>query len=227
LQERLEAMYPTPNFKPLEEIVGGWENLPQSLVDAVKTVTVNTEAEYKLFANATEIGSSKAAAGHHAKPLKFRPGQLLVTNSRDGNTKAVVNIDDTDFKDQVWALYHDHVDKSRRQVLGARQAAREALSKQVPEGTKPPENLGKPDSDARFAPAVDYLATGKMITRTLPEAKQWIWAGKEMHEGKEYDVILVQFVVETIFGASPHPMKCLLENGRVVSWIPAEFEKPE
>lgn len=220
-------MYPLPAARPLEDIVRNWENVPQEIVDRVNIVTVKSEAEYKLFANGMEIGSNKAAPGHQAKPLKFRPGQLLVTNSRDGNTKAVVNLDDTDFKDQVRTLYHDEVESSLRRVLGARNATREALTRQAAAGTKPGADFGKPDSDPRFRPAVEYLASGKMINHTLSEAKQWVWLGSETHEGKGYDAILVHFQASTVFGMFPRPMKCLLENGRVVQWITAEYEKPD
>lgn len=220
-------MYPLPNVRALEDIVRNWESVPQDIVDLVKTVTVKCEAEYKLFANGTEIGSNKAIPGHQAKPLKFRPGQLLITNSRDGNSKAVVTIDETDFKDQVRALYHEEVEKSLRQVLGARNAAREAMSRQEGAGGKPGANFGMPDSDPRFRPAVEYLASGKMITHTLTEAKQWVWLGPETHDGKSYDAILVHFQASTVFGTFPRPMKCLLEHGRVVQWIAAEYGKPD
>lgn len=226
MEVRLEQMYPMPKYKPLEEIVANWQDVPQKVVDAVKVVTVNVEAEYKLFANGAEIGSSKAVAGHRAKPLKFRPGQLLVTNSRDGNTKAVVAVEDTDFKDQVQALYDEQVEKGRQRVFAARKAAEEALSRQSA-GGEVATGFGSAGSDPRFKPAVDYLASGKMITHTLDEAKQWIWLGKETHEGKTYDAILVNFDTETIFGVFPHSMKCLMENGRVITWISAGYGKAD
>lgn len=227
LQVQLEKMYPMPSYKPLEEIVGNWQNVPQKVVDAITAVTVKVEAEYKLFANGNEIGSSKAPPGHRAKPLKFRPGQLLVTNSRDGNIKAVVNIDETDFKEQVRAVYNEQVEKGRQRVLAARKEAETALAGQPGGGAALAEALGSAQADPRFKPAVEYLAAGKMITHTLDEARQWIWLGKEQHEGKSYEAILVHFETETIFGMFPHSMKCLLENGRVVKWVPVGYGKAE
>ena len=218
-EQVVEKRFPFPEVKALEEIVGNWDAVPQSLLDTVKAVKVNTEAEYKLFANGMEIGSNKVAAGHVARPLKFRPGQLLVTNSRDGNTKAVVNIGDTDFKEQVRIQYQEHVDKGRQVVLDARKVALEILAREKAAGNPTAPEFGSAESDPRFKPALDYLASGQMIDHKLDEAKRWFWLGKETRDHKEYDAILVQFEIETVFGILPHPMKCLIEQGRVVKWI--------
>jgi len=220
LEARLEKMYPMPDYKPLEDLVDNWKDVPKNVVEAVGVVTVEVPAEYKLFANGEEIGSSKVPAGHRAKPLDFKPGKLLLTNSRDGKTRAVVNIDDTNFKEQVRALYDQQVEKGRKRVLAARKAAREGLAQAGGDGAA---DFGGPESDPRFKPAVDYLASGKMTTRTLEEAKRWLWLGEVKHEGKTYDAILVDFEVETIFGTFPHSMKALLKNGKVQEWIMAGY----
>ena len=97
-----------PNFKPLLEIVGNWNNVPQRAFP--RAITVNVEAEYQIkSSDGRIIGSSKAAPGHKAVPLQHRPGRLQITDRPGGTALAVVNVDDTDFKAQIENLYDTKV----------------------------------------------------------------------------------------------------------------------
>ncbi|MEM7012530.1 MAG: hypothetical protein AAF585_13730, partial [Verrucomicrobiota bacterium] len=221
LEAKINAQVPMPDFLPLMKIVDNWNNVPKRAFP--KTVTVNVEVEYGLEVDGKKIGSSKAPAGHKAVPLAQKPGYLQISNRPDGSTKAVVKIDDTDFKSQIETLYNTKVGEIKERVIAARKVAREVLARPQEEGD--PEQLanGWHDSmDPRFKPVRDYLASGKLESGILEEAKDWRWLGSENHGGSSYDVVLVHFEVNTIFGMFPNTMKCLLRNGKVEKWVDAE-----
>lgn len=221
LDKKVEAQVPMPEFFPLLKIVNNWENVPERAFP--KVITVNVETAYELKVDGKVIGSSKAAPGHKAVPLAYRPGLVQVSNAPDGSTTAVVKVDDTDFKEQIQALYDSKVADAKKRVMAARKVAREMLAR--PQQAGDPDQLasGWHDSmDPRFKPVRDYLAAGKLESGILEEAKDWRWLGSENHGGSSYDVVLVNFEVDTIFGKFPESMKCLLRGGQVVKWIDAD-----
>ncbi len=215
-EKEAEAKYAMPNFKPLIEIVDNWNSVPQRAFPAA--VTVKVPAEYQIKASdGNIIGSSKADAGHKAVPLQQKPGFLQVTDRPGGTALAVVKIDDTDFKEQIQALYDAKVAEAKERVLKARRVYATMLASQ-PEGA--PASSG--GDDPRFKPVRDHLAAGKIESAILEEAKEWYWLGSEVHDGRTYDVVMVNFEVDTIFGMFPNSMKALLSNGEVVKWVDSE-----
>ena len=219
LELKLEEKYPMPNFKPLVEIVDNWNSVPERAYPSA--IVVNVEAEYNMYReDGSKIGASKALPGHKAKVLKFKPGKLLITNSPAGNTKAVVDIDDTDFKAQVQKLYDSKVAEARERILKARRVAKNVMLSQPAGGAD--MLAGGSSDDSRFQPVKDFLGAGKLESGILEEATEFFWLGSERHDNSSYDVVLVNFEVKTLFGVFPNSMKCLLRNGRVEKWIDAE-----
>lgn len=215
-EKKAEEKYPMPNFKPLLEIVDNWNSVPQRAFP--KAITVNVDADYKIQASDGKVlGSSKAPAGHKAVPLKHKPGMLQITDRPGGNALAVVKVEDTDFKEQIEKLYDTLVADAQERILKARRVYAKVLAAQPAGG-----GGGSSGDDPRFAPVRAYLAAGKMESALLEEAKEWYWMGSEVHDGRSYDVVLVNFEVNTIFGLFPNSMKCLLSNGQVVKWIDSE-----
>ncbi|MEM0970754.1 MAG: hypothetical protein AAGJ31_15475 [Verrucomicrobiota bacterium] len=225
LDRRVERQYPLPKYQPLEDLVKNWTVVPQTVINAVGKVTVTVPTEYKLMVDGKAIGSRKADAGHQAKLLKFKPGQLLVSSS-DEKMKAVIRVEDSDFQDQVRALYETQVKKGEEKVLAARRAAKAALLAAQKAGGGGSIDFGSASSDPRFQPVVSYLKAGKLKAGTLEEAKAWLWVGPESHRGTSYDVVLVNFEVSTIFGVFPNALKALLQGGRVIGWVDADTGEP-
>ena len=179
---------------------------------------MNVDAEYKIQASDGKVlGSSNAPAGHKAVPLKHKPGMLQITDRPGGTALAVVKVDDTDFKQQIENLYNTKVAEAQERILKARRVYAKVLAAQPSGG-----GGGGSGDDPRFQPVRAYLAAGKMESALLEEAKEWYWMGSEVHDGRTYDVVLVNFEVNTIFGLFPNSMKCLLSNGNVVKWIDSE-----
>ncbi len=220
-EEELERQYPMPNFKPLEVIVDNWNRVPERAFPEV--VTARVPVVYKLIRDGREIGSSTSPAGSEVIPLKHKPGQLLVTDDPRSSMQAVLNVDDTDFKERIQAMYDERVTEARNRVLSARKVAREVAARPVEANAPQVIEDGWHDPlDPRFDPVRQFLGSGKLASGKLEEAKRWRWLGTEMVGGRSYEVVLVDFEVETIFGKFPNTMKCLLENGKVVKWIDAE-----
>ncbi|MFT5468777.1 MAG: hypothetical protein ACI8UO_003889 [Verrucomicrobiales bacterium] len=218
LERKVEAQVPMPNFVPLLTIVKNWDSVPPRAFPA--QVTVNVEIETKIERDGKVIGSSKLPAGSKAKPLAYQTGRLQVAV---GTTKAIVAVDDTDFKEQIEALYNGKLAEAKQKVAAARNVAREALSRT--QKVDDPKQLasGWHDSmDPRFKPVRDHLASGKLESGILEEAKDWQWLGSERHGGGSYDVVLVHFEVKTLFGIFPNTMKCLLRGDQVVKWVDAD-----
>jgi len=214
----VEKQYPMPQFKPLLEIVDNWNNVPDRAFP--EAITVNVPVDYKLERDGQVIGSSPAPAGTQAVPLKHKPGQLLITDRPQSSMRAVVNVDDTDFKERIQTFYDSRVAEARDRVMTARKVAMELESMPKSEGDPQVLAGGWHDpNDPRFNPVKEYLKAGKFSTAYLEEAKKWRWVGADTHEGEKYDAVLVYFETETIFGIFPHTVKCLLQNGRVVKWV--------
>ena len=221
LDLEIEKRYPMPEFVPLEKIVKNWTEVPERAFPSA--ITVNVPVKYTLVVDGKEVGNSEVEAGTKAIPLKFRPGQVLITNQPNGTMKAVVNVDDTDFKQRIQAEYNSKVEEYKQGIYSARKVAKQLASRPQQEGDPEMTAAGWHNStDPRFAPVKAYLAAGKLESGILEEAKHWKWLGTERHEGATYDAVLVQFEVDTIFGIFPNSMKALLRNGQVVKWIDAD-----
>ncbi len=221
VEKRLEEQYPMPNFKPLLVLVDNWNNVPERAFP--KAVTLKVPVTFKLVKDGQEIGSRETPAGTQVVPLKHKPGQLLISDHPQSTMRAVVNVDDTDFKELIQVLYDDKVAEARQRVISARNVAREVISRPAEEGDPATIADGWHDpKDPRFAPVWAHLRSGEFYSALPEEAKRWRWLGEEYHEGKEYDVVLVDFEIETIFGTFPNTMKCLLDHGKVVKWIDAD-----
>lgn len=219
LERKVAAQVPMPDFVPLLKIVNNWESVPPRAFPAAVTTKIELKSEVKR--DGKVIGSSTLPAGSKVKPLAYQAGRLQVATG--GTSTAIVNADDTDFKEQIQALYDSKIAEAKAKVMAARKVAREALSR--PQQAGDPKQLanGWHDSmDPRFKPVRDHLASGKLESGILEEAKDWRWLGSETHGGSTYDVVLVHFEVETIFGRFPNTMKCLLRGGQVVKWVDAD-----
>lgn len=115
LEELLERTFPLPDFPPLDELVEGWKNVPARAFPP--QVTVNVALEYQNRAGAKKT----APAGHQIQPLEVRDGRLLVGFEE---MRALVAIDDTDFKTRVETLYQEGIARAKAGVLAQREEMR-------------------------------------------------------------------------------------------------------
>jgi hypothetical protein len=217
----VEELYPMPDIKPLEELVGNWREIPERVFP--REVVVKVPVELKLV-SAPGAGGSKMDVGERLVALSGAGGVLAVAPTPDAAVRGEVAVDDTDLKEVLGQVYDDFVVNRTEKVLAQRDAERVRIEKEREKaeaaGQSWVASSGYADgSGPEFAAMKASIGRGEAGDRSLAEAKGWRWIGPDWVKGTQYDAGLVRFEVSTIFGVFKNELKALHENGKVVRWV--------
>lgn len=240
-EDDIARRYPLPEFKPIEELVGGWKAIPASAFP--RQVTLKAPARLQL---AGGVGHSTLEAGRKVFALSSAgEGTILVAPSADGVMRGEVKIDDTDFKAELARVYDQFKKRKETEVLRLREQARAAEKNRGPSlaaalvaepAPPPPATLAtigpKPvqNSDLTVPAAVASIQERQRASKNAepPLADIISWQPVRFQEikGEPYWAVGVRYTARTIFGEFPTDAIALLRHGKVVRWIYAGSGEP-
>ncbi|MEM9280343.1 MAG: hypothetical protein AAGA96_00820 [Verrucomicrobiota bacterium] len=217
----VEDLYPMPDIKPLLELVGNWEAIPERVFP--RRVTINVPVKMALI-SAPGVGGSEMGAGELLVALSSAGGELEVAPTEEATVRGTVPVDGTDLREQLTTVYDDFVSKRTQEVL----AQREAERKRIAEARREAEGSGRawiPSTGYTDGSAPEFsamklsISRGEAGDRDLQDATGWRWIGPDWVQGTQYESGLVRFETETIFGVFKNELKALHDDGRVVRWV--------
>lgn len=221
IDKLMESKHPLPVIRPLLEIVGNWQAVPQKAFPTL--VTLKAPVDFEVKSGTLVVARGVMPAGSSVAPLHLDNGILQVSPTLGSPIRTYVPVDRTDFKERIQRRYDEFVSSSQAGVL-ARRAAEKGM---IAQGRALDLQLSKYGSgdDPRFDPMKASIRRGEAGAFQIETADRWRWAGKETIEGVEYDVGFVMMVTESAFGSSETELKGLMRDGKLVKWLDAATGK--
>jgi hypothetical protein len=229
----IAARYPLPEFRPIEVLTGGWKRIPPSAFP--RQVTLQTAATLQLSGG---TGTGRLDAGTKVMAVSAEEGQLTITPAIGAAMRGNVDIDQTDFKSILGAVYEQFKDRKRAEVAKLRQQAREEAGKKSPaltavlaaHGAEPPAaarpKIGpRPEQNAdrtvplMLASIAERSAKKKESEPKLEDIHGWGIVGFREVNGEPFWGGSVRYTAHTIFGEFPTEAVALIRHGRVERWI--------
>ena len=208
-----------PRIKTLEEMTDNWRNVPARAFP--KRVTIKSPVEFDMGGG----NRMKMAEGREVVPLALSAEGMLTVASGEGSaTKAVIPVDQTDFKDRVTKRYNDGMVKILDQAVARQQAELERSTTPEPGGTASPpatvpEGVPAAEADRNLALMRESVAAGALAGVTPGQVKAWRWIGFEEIEGVGYQTGVAVVTKQTYFGEYETEAKALIRNGEVERWV--------
>ena len=208
-----------PRIKTLEEMTDNWRNVPARAFP--KRVAIKSPVEFDMGGG----NRMKMAEGREVVPLALSAEGMLTVASGEGSaTKAVIPVDQTDFKDRVTKRYNDGMVKILDQAVARQQAERERATTPEPGGTATPpatvaEGVPAAEADRNLALMRESVAAGALAGVTPGQVKAWRWIGFEEIEGVGYQTGVAVVTKQTYFGEYETEAKALIRNGEVERWV--------
>ncbi len=214
--DEIDARYPMPNFKTIEEITKEWSAIPsRAFPRPVKTKVALT---FDAPAGKVELpADSKAlAAGMVA-------GMLVVMRDKDDPSRIQVPLANTDLKETLTALYERYKDYHRNRIIKQREHARAAKARS--NGANDEQmKLAGPKPEVRAGGVIPImmaaLQDGKLTELKASSITSWGELNFEDVGGTIYWTGTVQCTVENaLFGPQPTEVMALIKDNKVVKWI--------
>ena len=231
--------YPMPVFKPIEELVGNWNEVPPSAFP--RDITVNTKAKYVIAGGA---GSRTTPAGSKAVALALTAGQLVISPRRESTIRGRIPVDDTTFKNELAAAYDQYKQRKRQEVTEQRKRARTLAANDpapaapsagtggvtIQRGSKPSRALlaeyeakigpmPKRSADGTVALMVQSIRSGDVSEINPREISHWGPVRYELVDRQPYWTGTVTYKTTSLFGTFDTEAMALMRNGKVVSWV--------
>jgi len=217
-----------PEFQTLEEVVGNWNEIPVSAFP--RPITLGKPVEFILQGG---VGKSKQPAGAKVVALSIDGSQLTVAPYKGATVSGVANIDDTNFKQALGAIYENYKNRRKREVLAKREAQRRKdmepeLAARSTESAQQRLLGDKPEQNRKGMVAVAAASIkNKDITEFgLKDIKSWSPVVYDEIEGEPYWVCIVSYKAKTVFGDFPAEAMALIRRGKVEKWIYAGSHEP-
>jgi hypothetical protein len=221
--DEIEARYPLPKFRTIEEITKEWSAIPsRAFPRKIKTkVDLNFD---------TPAGKVNLPTGSEARAAGMVAGMLIVMRLEDENPRIQVPLANTDLKETMTTLYEQYKEYRRNIVLKERTAARERKSKSNG-ATEQEMALAGPRPDVRAGGVVpimmDDILTGKYTELKASSITSWGNLAFEEVEGTKYWTGTLQVTVENpLFGPQPTEVMALIKDNKVVKWIYTGSREP-
>ena len=115
----LEKTFPIPSYKPLEELVQNWSDVPERAFPT--EISVHIALEYQ---SQKGVSSKTMESDHLARPVSFLQGEIEVVTLDSPALTAKVSMADTDFKRRVIALYEEKKEEKISKILAQRELNR-------------------------------------------------------------------------------------------------------
>jgi len=225
--DEFAEMFPLPEFRPLEEIVGGWKELPASVFP--REITAKTGIEMTLGA----AGKSVIPPGTKITALSIEGSVLTVASNRTSPVRGSVEMDDTDLKEVLTRVYENFKKRKINYALAQREQARRkkmagVLAARAAEAAKSSLLGPKPVADGSGrVPAMVASINNKDVTEfNVGMIKGWGAVLYDEIDGEPYWTGTVSYDAKTIFGVFPAEAMALMRRGKVEKWIYSGSHEP-
>lgn len=221
--DEIEARYPMPTFKTIEEITKEWSAVPsRAFPRKVKTKVPLT------FDSAA--GKVELPTGADAKAAGMVAGMLIVMREEDASTRIQVPLANTDLKETMTALYDKYKEYRRNMVIKQREHARE-LKNRSNGATEDQMTKAGPKPEVRAGGVIpimlDDVLTGKYTELKAAAITSWGKLDFEQIDGTVYWTGTVQVTVDNpLFGPQPTEIMALMKDNKVVKWIYTGSREP-
>lgn len=222
IEKLVESQYPLPTVRPLLEIVGNWEAVPQKAFPAL--VTLRAPLSFEVKRGTAVVAKGVLPTGSSVAPLELGKGILQVAPTPGSPIRVTAPVDQTDFKERIQVRYDEFVRNMQAGVMTRRAREKEKIARARALDMEL-STYGKGE-DPRFDPMKASIRRGEAGSFQIETADRWRWAGKETIDGEEYDVGLVMMVTESAFGTSEVELKALIRDGKLVKWLDTATGKP-
>lgn len=225
--DEFAEMFPLPEFRPLEEIVGGWKELPASVFP--REITAKTNVEMVLGS----AGKSVIPPGTKITALSIEGSTLTVASNRTSPVRGSVDIDDTDLKEVLTRVYENFKKRKINYALAQRDQARRkkmagVLAARAADAAKSNLLGPKPEvSGNGQVPAMIASINNKDVTEFhVGMIKGWGAVLYDEIDGEPYWTGTVSYDAKTIFGTFPAEAMALMRRGKVEKWIYSGSHEP-
>ena len=214
--DEIDARYPMPNFKTIEEITKEWSAIPSRAFP--RPIKTKVALSFDAPAGKVELppDSKALAAGMVA-------GMLVVMRDKDDPTRIQVPLANTDLKETLTALYERYKEFHRNRTIGQRERAR-ALKARANGANEEQMKLAGPKPEVRAGGVIplmmDALQNGKLVELKASSITSWGDLNFEEIEGTVYWTGTAQCTVDNaLFGPQPTEVMALMKDNKVVKWI--------
>lgn len=214
--DEIDAKYPLPTFKGIEEITKEWSTIPsRAFPRTVKTlVAITLEGPN---------GKVPLPEKSDALAVGMTQGMLVLMKSREDPARSLVPLANTDLKETMTALYEkykayktEQVMKQRARARGLKARANGATDAELAAaGPKP-----KVESGGIVTAMVESLRFKQIKETTEDRITAWGDLNIEQFEGTSYWTGTIQCTVDNpIFGPTPTELMALIRDDKVVKWL--------
>lgn len=221
--DEIDARYPMPTFKSIEEITKEWSAIPSRAFP--KKIKTKVPLTFDAPAGKVELpaGSDATAGGMVA-------GMLIVMREGDQSSRIQVPLANTDLKENLTSLYEKYKDYRRNLVMKQREHAR-ALKARSNGASEDQMKLAGPKPEVRPGGVIPImLASIEALKLTeLKASSITAWGALDFEEvdGTVYWTGTVQCTVENpLFGPQPTEVMALMKDNKVVKWIYTGSREP-
>jgi hypothetical protein len=216
--DEIEARYPMPNFKAIEEITKDWTSIPsKAFPRKVKTkVLLNFDGA---------AGKVAVDPGSEVMAIQMRPntGILIVMRAGDDTTRIDVPLANTDLKETLTVLYERYKEYHRKRVIAQRERAR-SLKDKANGASEDQMKLAGPKPEVRPGGVIPVMLASidelKLKEIKASSITQWGSLNFEEVEGKPFWTGTVQCTVENaLFGPTQTEAMALIKDNKVVKWL--------
>jgi hypothetical protein len=216
--DEIEAKYPMPAFKAIEEITKDWTSIPSKAFP--RKIKTKVPLVFEGAAGKVELPT-----GGDAIAANMRPGTGILTVMRPGDetTRIDVPLANTDLKESLTALYERYKEYHRNRVVQQRTRAR-ALKERANGASEDQMKLAGPKPEVRPGGVVPIMLASieKLKLKELKASAITQWGGVNFEEvdGKIYWTGTVQCTVENaLFGPTLTEVMALMKDNEVVKWL--------
>ena len=206
-----------PSYDPIEKLTENWTKIPPSAFP--RDVTLLKATLFKM-----SVGGSTIAAGAKAVALSLQGSQLMLEPTASSAARAIVPVDDTDFKQVLLAGYEkwkvlrtDSMRKAYERKLAAKNNPA-PVAAAAPTGSVDPTGKPVQSPDGAYPLLVAHLKSGEVTEVKAENIRSWSDAVSTNHEGKPAWVVKATADVNTIFGLQPVEVMAVVRDNRVVGW---------
>ncbi len=214
--DEIDAKYPLPTFKGIEEITKEWSTIPsRAFPRTVKTLVAIT----------LEGPNGKVPLPEKSEALAvgMTQGMLVLMKNRQDPARSLVPLANTDLKETLSALYEKYkvyktelVMKQRARARGLKARANGATDAELAAaGPKP-----KIESGGIVTAMIESLRFKQIMETTEDRITAWGDLNIEQIEGTSYWTGTIQCTVDNpIFGPTPTELMALIRDDKVVKWL--------
>jgi hypothetical protein len=214
--DEIDARYPMPTFRTIEEITKEWSAIPSRAFPRKVKTKVDLSFD-------TPTGKVEMPSGSEAKAAGMVAGMLIVMREGDDSSRIQVPLANTDLKDTMTSLYEKYKEYRRNIVLKQRAHAK-ALKARSNGASEQQMALAGPKPEVRAGGVIpimlDDILTGKHVELKANTITAWGKLDFEEIKGIVYWTGTVQCTVENpLFGPTPTEVMALMKDNKVVRWI--------